>query len=166
MSLSSLVHGGDLILPAGEGYVNIRVGAIILRGGQFLMAGNSGTDYLYSVGGRVKLGESTEDAVVREVLEETGVRMEIDRLGFVHEAFFAGDNGKTLGKVIYELAFYYYMKVPEVFEPVCESCAYDGKREFLEWVSFDSDRKYFPEFFRSELCAPSREVKHFITREI
>ena len=31
--------------------------------------------YLYSVGGRIRMGETAEEAVVREVLEETGVLM-------------------------------------------------------------------------------------------
>ena len=43
------------------------------------MVGNQKDDYLYSVGGRIKFGESAEEAVVREVLEETGVRLDIPR---------------------------------------------------------------------------------------
>lgn len=34
------------------------------------------------------MGETAEDAVVREVYEETGVRYEIDRLAVIHENFF------------------------------------------------------------------------------
>ena len=84
-----------------------------MKDGKFLMAGNKARpDYLYSVGGRVKFGETTEEAVTREVYEETGVRMEIDRLGFVHENYFYGDAVSNLGKLIYEISFYYYMKVP------------------------------------------------------
>ena len=80
----------DLCLSCGEGILNIRVGAIIMRDGKILMVGNENADYLYSVGGRIKFGETAEEAVVREVLEETGIKMEIDRLGFVHENFFFG----------------------------------------------------------------------------
>ena len=80
----------DLCLSCGEGILNIRVGAIIMRDGKILMVGNENADYLYSVGGRIKFGETAKEAVVREVLEETGIKMEIDRLGFVHENFFFG----------------------------------------------------------------------------
>ena len=55
------------------------------------MVGNERIDYLYSFGGRIKCGVTAEEAVVREVFEETGVRVEIDSLGFVHENYFYGD---------------------------------------------------------------------------
>lgn len=50
-----------------------------MKDGKILMVGND-RDYLYSVGGRVKFGETAEEAVVREVLEETGVQMEMTAL--------------------------------------------------------------------------------------
>jgi len=68
-----------------DGFINIRAGAVIMKDGRFLMVGSSRFDYLYSVGGRIRFGETAEEAVVREVFEETGVKMEIDRLGFVNE---------------------------------------------------------------------------------
>ena len=68
--------GKDLCIDHDGGVVNIRVGAIIMKDGRFLMAGNDRDDYLYSVGGRIQYGETSEEAVVREVEEETGVKME------------------------------------------------------------------------------------------
>ena len=65
--------GQDLCIDCGGGVVNIRVGAIILKDGKFLMVSNPAVDYLYSVGGRIQFGETAEQAVVREVQEETGV---------------------------------------------------------------------------------------------
>ena len=38
----------DMCIPCGEGFVNIRVGAIILKDGKLLMVGNGDVDYLYS----------------------------------------------------------------------------------------------------------------------
>ena len=78
-----------------NGYSNLRVGAIIMKNGRFLMVGNQRNDYLCSVGGRIQFGETAEEAVVREVFEETGVRLEADRLGFIHENFFHGDFEKV-----------------------------------------------------------------------
>ena len=46
----------DMTVPCDQGFINIRVGAIILKDGKFLMVGNERSDYLYSVGGRVKFG--------------------------------------------------------------------------------------------------------------
>ena len=157
--------GVDMTVPCGDGIINIRVGAIILKNGRFLMVGNRRSDYLYSVGGRLKFGETAEEAVKREVLEETGARMEIDRLGFVHENYFYGDSPANLGKLIYEVSFFFYMKVPEDFEPKGASFTEDGSEEFLKWVSPDEDTTLYPEFFRTELKHPEPTVKHFVTDE-
>ncbi len=156
----------DMTVPCGDGIINIRVGAIIRKNGKFLMAGNLARDrYLYSVGGRLKFGETAEEAVIREVLEETGVHMEIDRLGFVHENYFYGDSPSNRGRLIYELSFYYYMKVPDDFAPACGSFTEDGQKEYLRWIAPDDPVKFYPEFFRTELIRPSRTVKHFVTDE-
>ena len=154
-----------MCVTCDDGVLNIRVGAIIMKDGKVLMVGNERADYLYSVGGRIKFGETAEDAVVREVFEETGVKMEIDRLGFVHENYFFGDFSSNLGKLVYEISFFFYMKVPCDFTPVSASFTEDNTKEHLKWVSLDEDIKMYPEFFRTELNNITDSVKHFVTDE-
>ena len=155
----------DMCVQCDNGIINIRVGAIIMKDGKLLMVGNERANYLYSVGGRIKFGETAEEAIVREVFEETGVKMEIDRLGFVHENYFYGDSPSNLGKLIYEISFYFYMKVPSNFAPISESFTEDNSREHLKWVSLDEDIKMYPEFFRTELKNPTDMVKHIVKDE-
>lgn len=155
----------DMCVPCDDGILNIRVGAIIIKDGKILMVGNERSNYLYSVGGRIKFGETAEEAVRREVFEETGVKMEIDRLGFVHENYFYGDAPSNIGKLIYEISFYFYMKVPVDFAPIGESFTEDNSRERLTWVSLDEKIKMYPEFFKTELKAPADTVKHFVNDE-
>lgn len=155
----------DMCVACDDGILNIRVGAIIMKDGKILMVGNERADYLYSVGGRIKFGETAEEAIRREVFEETGVKMEIDRLGFVHENYFYGDAPSNLGKLIYEISFFFYMKVPSNFAPICESFTEDNSKEHLKWVSLDEDIKMYPEFFRTELENPVGTVKHFVKDE-
>lgn len=152
----------DMCVPCDDGILNIRVGAIIMKDGKVLMVGNKRDDYLYSVGGRIKFGETAQEAIVREVLEETGVEMEINRLGFVHENYFYGNN---LNKLIYEISFYFYMNVPSDFSPSCESFTEDNRKEFLRWIALDEDIKIYPEFFRTELKKITDAVKYFINDE-
>ena len=152
----------DMCVACDDGILNVRAGAIIMKDGKLLMVSNGG-DYLYSVGGRLKFGETAEEAIVREVLEETGVQMEIDRLGFVHENYFYGDALSNLNKLIYEITFFFYMKVPDTFAPISESFTEDNSKEHLRWVSLDEDMKMYPEFFRTELKDPADAVKHFTT---
>ena len=156
----------DLCVKTEDGVLNIRVGAIIMKGDRFLMVENDIFDHMYSVGGRIKFGETAREAVIREVYEETGVKMEIDRLGFIHENFFLGDTLEKNDNIVYEISFFFYMKVPNDFEPVCESFTEDGAKERLVWIKADHNKKYYPEFFKTELANPSNEVKHFVTREV
>ena len=155
----------DMCVACDDGILNIRVGAIIMKDGKILMVGNERANYLYSVGGRIKFGETAEEAIVREVFEETGVKMEIDRLGFVHENYFYGDAPTNRGKLIYEVSFYFYMKVPADFTPVSESFTEDNSKEHLKWVLLDDDIKMYPEFFRTELKNAADTVKHFVQDE-
>lgn len=148
------------------GILNIRVGAIIMKDDRFLMVENDRFDHLYSVGGRIKFGETAEEAVVREVYEETGVKMEVDRLGFVHENFFPGDSLLKKGNIVHEMSFFFYMKVPADFEPLCNSFTEDGLKEHLVWIKADHPKKYYPEFFKTELKNPSETVRHFVTRNV
>ena len=152
----------DMCVACDDGILNIRVGAIIMKDGALLMVGND-RDYLYSVGGRVKFGETAEEAVVREVFEETGVQMEIDRLGFVHENYFYGDAPSNLNKLVYEISFFFYMKVPDTFSPVSESFMEDNSKEHLRWITLDEDIQMYPEFFKTELKNPSDTLKYFTT---
>ena len=156
---------GDMAVQCENGLINIRVGAIILKDGKLLMVGNQRSDYLYSVGGRIKFGETAEQAVVREVFEETGIKMEIDRLGFVHENYFFGDAPTNFGKLIYEISFFFYMKVPNNFVPKCDSFTEDDSKEFLKWISLNDEKKIYPSFFLTELKNLSKDVRHFVTDE-
>ena len=76
----------DCTVAIDNGYINIRVGAIIMKGNKFLMVGNQKDEYLYSVGGRIQFGESAEEAVVREVFEETGVRLDASAMETLKQA--------------------------------------------------------------------------------
>lgn len=156
----------DMSVACSDGMLNIRAGAIIMKDGKVLMIGNKRTPYLYSVGGRIKMGETAEEAVVREVFEETGVKMQVERLGFVHENYFCGDSAHNFGKMIYEISFFFYMKVPDDFSPVCESFTDDGNEEFLIWVSPNDDVKIYPEFFRTELRKTSVGIRHIVTNQL
>ena len=113
----------------------------------------------------MKFGETAEEAVIREVFEETGVEMEADHLGFIQENFFYGEMGIKKDKLIYEISYYFYMKVPKDFQPQCESFTDDNSREKLVWVTADCKKMLYPEFFRTELEDPKPYVIHIVTDE-
>ncbi len=78
----------DCCFTQKNNWFRYRVGAIIIEDDCLLFAKNEQDDYYYSVGGGVHLNEKSEDAIKREVFEETGIHYDIDRLVIVHENFF------------------------------------------------------------------------------
>lgn len=133
-----------------------RAAAIILHDGMVLMARNENDAYYYSIGGGVHHGESALDAVEREVFEETGVHMDVDRLVFIHENFFRDSESAALrGRECHELAFYFLMKydprTPLNTQPGTSST---GSVEWHEWVPIDQFGQLavmHPAFFADEL---------------
>ena len=156
----------DCCFTRDGAWFRYRAAAVILKDGRVLMACNEADPYYYSVGGAVRAGETAEEAVVREVLEETGTRMEVDRLAFVHENFFEGSAGLT-GLRCHEVALYFLMKVPEGFEPKGGSLSMHGAAEHMEWLPLDrfSSFRAYPEFFAAELPRLGPGIRHIVSRE-
>lgn len=132
------------------------------------MARNARDAYFYSVGGAVHHGESAEDAVRREVAEETGVWMEVDRLAFVHENFFTESSAtRDSSTLCHEICFYFLMRyLPQA--PVRTGPRATGEPEWCEWVELESygrDRPAFPTFFAAELNDLTATPKWITTRE-
>lgn len=153
----------------GSGWFRYRAGAVIIENGCVLMVKNDRDDYYYSVGGGVHLGEKAEDAVRREVFEETGVSYEVDRLVFIHENFFHGSGCASLKNLhCHEIAFYFLMK-PRGTQELTGSVSYtaDGAKENLHWIPVKEFGRYhaFPAFFRDELKELPDGVKHIVTCE-
>ena len=152
----------DCTFKTPDGRFNYRVGAIILNKTSLLMAYNRSFKQYYTVGGRVKLHETSEEAVIREIYEETGVKAEIDRLGFVQENFFKIDDVP-----FHELSFFYYIKPFDYALINFDSIKCDGAAEELRWVDLNDlpDNEFYPEFFKTELLNPSDTLKHIINKE-
>ena len=143
-----------------------RAAAIIVEDGYVLFAGNEADDYFYSIGGAVHMGESSEEAVKREVLEETGVAYEIDRLAVIHENFFTGSSGLK-GIDCHEIAFYYLMKPKGKRNVIGESFTAGGLRETTHWIPIDELDKYkaYPTFMKGYLLSEHSGIEHIVTDE-
>lgn len=156
----------DCGFTKGQNWFRYRAGAIIIEDNCILMVGNEREDYYYSVGGGVHMGETAEDAVKREVYEETGVHYELDRLAFIHENFFQGEGGMLDGLTCHEIALYFIMKPRGTKELHSNSYEY-GVKEEMHWIPIKEIGNYkaFPSFLKDELPNLTNTVKHIITRE-
>ncbi len=125
-----------------------RASGIIIENGCLLLAKNNNLPYLYSVGGGVHIDETSEEAVKREVLEETGISYEIERLAYISERFY---------KDQHRLTFYFLMKPKGNQELNVQN-----ENEQMVWIPLDELNKYdiSPSWFKTELLNISENVKY------
>lgn len=161
-----MLFNNDLRYKNDGKLFSYRVGAIIVEDNYVLLAKNNVSPYYYSVGGAVKHGETAEQAIKREVLEETGVSYEIERLAVVHENFFFGD-GSADGYKCHEISLYFLMKSRGRMEIDSHSICAEGE-EHMHWISIDQLKTVtaYPTFLPEFLRKMPQEIIHIVTDEI
>jgi ADP-ribose pyrophosphatase YjhB (NUDIX family) len=162
MMREGMMEDIDLTFKTETGRFNYRVGAIIIHNDRLLMVKNNKAPYFYSVGGRVKLHETAEEAVLREVFEETGLHMEVEELGFIHENLFVEDVTKER---FHELSLFFFMKDMDELDTICKSFTENGAKEELQWIPLNElkNRYIYPEFFKERLFHTSIGIEHILT---
>lgn len=147
----------DLAFDMKEGSFIFRVGAIIIKDNKLLLAKNHDFPYFYTLGGKVKLNETSEEAIVREVFEETGVVFEIERLAFIHEHIY---NAEITKDHCHEIVLFYLMKENYQMDFTSES------KESLHWIPMEHlDETYlFPDFFKKKLLNNISGIEHIISK--
>ncbi len=156
----------DLRFDENNNRFQLRVGAVIVEDGCLLLAKNDIADYYYSVGGAVKMGETAEEAVKREVFEETGIHYQVDRLLFVQENFFV-DKVINDNLTFHEVCLHFLMKPQGKKEITVESVSSTG-REYMHWIPLEKlgEIKMFPVFYPEKLKNLPLNTEHIVTKEI
>ena len=82
----------DLSVVLNNQKLNIRACAIIIHDNKLLVHNNVNESHVALVGGRVKIGESSEQTLKREIMEEMGKEIEILEYVSTIENFFEADD--------------------------------------------------------------------------
>lgn len=145
-----------------EGSFVYRVAAIVIKDNKLLVAKHKNNSCYYTVGGKVELNETSEEAVIRECFEETGIKFEVDRLIFIQERFFKLNEIKH-----HELVFFYLMKNPVNLNILENSFSDQGEMETLHWLDIESLEKYplVPEFLKTKQINGVLGIEHIISKE-
>lgn len=143
----------DLSFRVGDGKFNYRVCAVIVNEGRILAMHDDRSPYFYLPGGRVKLSETAEAAVLREVQEELGVIPEIVRPLWLNQAFFTED---VDGLRYHELCLYFLTDVSKtglLARGACFSAQESHRTHRFEWLAFAQlrDEYFYPQFLKEEI---------------
>ena len=150
----------DIGMKTPDDNFTLRVAALIINNNQLLAVRHNSYDCFYTIGGRINLNETSADAVIREVYEETGFHLSIERLVFIQERFCNINNARH-----HEVVFFYLMKSTDV-QIKSETCT-DQQEEKLYWLSIDElqNTNFVPEFLKTALTNIPEEVVHIISKE-
>ena len=112
------------------------------------------------------MGETAEEAVKREVFEETGIHYEIDHLAVIHENFFNDNRGALKDMDCHEIALFYMMK-PRGTRELNSNSYTQGVRESMHWLPIAELDKYkaFPTFMKEYLQSEHHGIEHIVTDE-
>jgi 8-oxo-dGTP pyrophosphatase MutT (NUDIX family) len=148
----------DITFHTSEGRFNYRVTAIIVDDERLLVMKDERSPYYYLPGGRVKMRETAQDAVLRELQEELGVSAEIIRPLWFNQSFFTEDVDK---EQYHEICIYYLVDVSRTDlsdRSDCFTCTESEKGEHLSfsWMPFEEipQAYLYPEFIKERILRP------------
>ncbi len=163
--IANISKGVDLTLKTDLGYFNHRVAGVIINNNKLLAQKNMVDNTYYLVGGRVSFGESTEDALAREIKEELKIEIHDYKPLWVNECFFVEG-----GRAFHEIGMYYLVDVSDTefnrFEESFELNEED-RTNCYEWLDIDmlDNVVLYPQFIKNEIKNKNTDLKLIITRE-
>lgn len=154
----------DWLFQNENSICSYRTVGVLIRDNKILVQRDKdGTEYALP-GGHVKIGETSEQSLIREYKEETGADIVCDRLIWVEETFW-----NWSGKDAHSLAFYYLISLKDdaaipddYFESHKDNC-----NVVLKWVTIDEMKKLtiYPAFLKDKVENISDHIEHFVSNE-
>ncbi|MBQ7874247.1 MAG: NUDIX domain-containing protein [Oscillospiraceae bacterium] len=143
----------DISFKNGNEKFNYRACAMIINDGKILAMKDERSPYYYLPGGRIKIGETAEEAVIRECDEELGITPKIIRPLWLNQAFFTED----VEHINYhELCVYFLMDISET-DILSRGESFvgmeNGHSHHFEWLEFDrlKDEYFYPIFLKKDI---------------
>lgn len=143
----------DITFETGKEKFNYRVCAIIINDGKILAMKDYRTPYYYLPGGRVQMGETAEEAVLREVQEELNITAKIKRALWLNQSFFNEDVNHL---DYHELCLYFLIDIEGtdlLDRGATFSVEEEEKTNHFEWLEFErlENEYFYPVFLKKEI---------------
>ena len=158
----------DILFRKDEWVFSYRVAGIVINNGKVLLQKTADDPAYAFPGGHVELGETNEETLVREFMEEIGADVAVKELKWVAEIFFPW--GKS---PCHQICLYYMVDITDDRTPK------DGvfmAKEHIEGRNFDLEFHWVPieetgtlELYPTDakelLLRLDEGIKHFVYRE-
>ena len=147
----------DFRTKVGNTVFGVRATALILQNRKLLVTKDKGK--YYTIGGAIQVNESTEDAVVREVREELGVKAQAGPLAFVVENRF-----EQAGVHFHNIEFHYFVYLLERAPLTMQE---DAKRLPCRWIALNQLHTVplKPTFLKTALPEWNGQLRHIHLEE-
>ena len=147
----------DFRTKVGNTVFGVRATALIVEEGKLLVVEDE--DGFYTIGGAIQVGERTEEAVIREVKEELGVKAQAGQLAFVVENRFEQD-----GVYYHNIEFHYLVDLLEAAPLTMQE---DEKTQPCEWIDLDKLKgiNLVPAFLKTALPDWDGQLRHIHLNE-
>lgn len=143
----------DITFNTEQGRFNYRVCGMIIHEGKILAMHDQHSPYYYLPGGRVQLGETVEEAVLREIREELEIDAKIVRPLWFNQGFFTED---VSGEQFHEICIYFLMDISHT-DLLSKGKQFvlseNNQRHTFEWLEFDrlKDEYFYPIFLKEKI---------------
>ena len=127
MLFRSKMSQQDFRTKVGNTVFGVRATALIVEEGKLLVVEDE--DGFYTIGGAIQVGERTEEAVIREVKEELGVKAQAGQLAFVVENRF-----EQAGVHFHNIEFHYLV---DLLEDAPLTMQEDARQLPCRWIALN-----------------------------
>lgn len=152
----------DAFFATDSANFNYRVAAVCIQNNHVLLHREVNDDHHWSLpGGRVKIGEEAQNAIIREISEELGVLTAVQQLIWSVENFFEYNKKK-----FHEIGFYYLLTAESIPFQNAPFYGKEGRRLIYQWIPLSEveHMPLFPPFLRTEIKALPTNPKHIVVR--
>ncbi len=152
-------------LFADEKYTcGLRAAGVLVRDNMILVQRDKGGNEYALPGGHIKIGETLEEGLIRETMEEMGVRIKCKRLLWSEECFWEWD-----GRQAHTIVFYYRIELCDELD-IPENGGFVSQKDncnvVLEWMPVEELKNVtiYPEFLKDEIYRLDEPTKHFVSK--
>ena len=154
----------DWLFSTDEYICELRTVAVLVKENKILVQKDrNGNEYALP-GAHVKIGETLQHGLIREITEEIGVKIKCNRLLWSEECFWEWNK-----KQVHNIAFYYLVEL-------CENQEIPDTRDFVSqkdncnvvigWLPIEELQNViiYPEFLKKEIYNLDGPMKHFVSK--